>query len=148
VSRSGRLPTLVRRLRSPELGLLGQLFRYAIAGGIVGCVYIVATLLFRHVAGLPFQLALALGFLIALATHFSLQRLFVWVHHDEFALSARHQARRYLAIAIAQYGLTALVTSTLPDALGVATDLVYLATTACTTLASFVIFRARVFHAA
>jgi putative flippase GtrA len=148
VSRSGRLPTLVRRLRSPELGLLGQVFRFAIAGGIVGCVYIVATLLFSHVAGLPFQLALALGFLIALATHFSLQRLFVWVHDEEFALSTRHQARRYLAVALTQYGLTALVTSTVPDALGVSTDLVYLATTACTTLASFVIFRARVFHAA
>ena len=63
--RSGRLLTFVCRLRSPELGLLGQLLRFGIAGGIVGCVYIVATLLFRHVAGLPFQLALALGFLIA-----------------------------------------------------------------------------------
>jgi putative flippase GtrA len=144
----GRLPALVRRLRSPESGLLGQGLRYAISGGIVGAVYVIATLLFSHVLGLPFQVALLLGFVIALATHFTLQRMFVWVHREEFALSRRHQARRYLVVALAQYGVTALITATVPDALGVSTELVYLATTASVTVANFVIFRTRVFHTA
>jgi len=143
-----RAVLLTRRLRSPELGLLGQGLRFAIAGGIVWCVYVVATLGFSHIAGLPFQAALALGFAVAVSTHFALQRMFVWSHHEEFALPVERQVGRYLIVAGVQYGLTALVTSTVPDALGVPTDVVYLATAACITAGNFVILRTRVFHAA
>jgi putative flippase GtrA len=143
-----RAVLLTRRLRSPELGLLGQGLRFAIAGGIVWCVYVVATLGFSHVAGLPFQAALALGFAVAVSTHFALQRMFVWIHREEFALPFERQVGRYLIVAGVQYGLTALVTSTVPDALGVPTDVVYLATAVCITAGNFVILRTRVFHAA
>jgi len=143
-----RAVLLTRRLRSPDSGLLGQGLRFAIAGGIVWCVYVVATLGFSHVAGLPFQAALALGFAVAVSTHFALQRMFVWIHHEEFALPVERQVGRYLIVAGVQYGLTALVTSTVPDALGVPTDVVYLATAVCITAGNFVILRTRVFHAA
>lgn len=139
---------LIRRIRSPELGLVGQGLRFAIAGAIVWCVYVVATLVFSHVAGLPFQAALALGFAVAVSTHFTLQRMFVWVHQEEFALPVERQAGRYVVIAGVQYGLTALITATLPDALGLPTDAVYLATAVCITAGNFVLFRNRVFHAA
>lgn len=148
VPRRGRLPALVRQLRSPESGLLGQGIRFAIAGGIVAFVYIAATLGFAHLAGLPFQASLALGFAVALCTHFTLQRMFVWIHHEEFALPVERQVGRYLVVAGVQYALTALVTSTIPDAVGLPTDVVYLATAACITAGNFVIFRTRIFHAA
>jgi putative flippase GtrA len=139
---------LVRRLRSPELGLFGQGLRYAIAGGIVACVYIVATLVFSHVAGLPFQVALALGFALAVLAHFTLQRIFVWIHHEEFALPMTSQIGRYLLAVLVQYGVTALSTATLPDALDLPTDVVYLGTAACVTTGSFLLMRSRVFHPA
>jgi putative flippase GtrA len=143
-----RAAELARRLRSPELGLVGQGLRFIIAGGTVSCVYVVGTLVLSHVAGLPFQAALALGFGVAIGTHFTLQRTFVWVHHEEFALPVERQAGRYLVIAVVQYGLTALITSTLPDVLGLPTDAIYLAAAACITTGNFILFRNRVFHAA
>ena len=85
---------------------------------------------------------------MALATHFTLQRLFVWMHHEDFALSVERQAGRYLAIALTQYVLTAPSTATLPSALGVSTDVVYLVTTVVLSASNFLLFRSRVFHAA
>lgn len=137
----------IRLVKSPQSGLPGEGFRFGVAGGLVACVYLLGTLFFSHVAGLPFQAALAVGFGLALVTHFTLQRKFVWVHRDAFALPIGHQATRYLAISLTQYGLTALATSTLPSALGAPTDIVYLATTACLTITNFILFRTRVFHA-
>jgi putative flippase GtrA len=98
------------------------------------------------VVGLPFQVALVLGFTTALVTHFSLQRFFVWVHHDDFALPLGTQAGRYLTISLTQYGVTAATTATLPDALGVAPEIVYLVVTALVTIVNFLLFRTHVFH--
>ena len=144
---AGRLGGLVRGLRSPELGLLGQGLRFALAGGVVAAVYVLSTLIFSHVLGLPFEAALALGFTLALATHFTMQRLFVWVHHTEFALPIQHQAGRYLAITFTQYGITAATTAVLPRALHMTTDIVYFTVTALITVANFLLFRTHVFHA-
>ncbi|HEV7528650.1 MAG TPA: GtrA family protein [Solirubrobacteraceae bacterium] len=128
------------------VGLFGRIVRFALAGGTVAAVYLLVTLLLAKVVGLPFQAALAIGFTTALGAHFTLQRLFVWVHHEEFALSLRTQAGRYLAISLTQYGLTAATTGLLPDALGISTEIVYVVTTALITVANFVLFRTRVFH--
>jgi putative flippase GtrA len=128
------------------IGLFGRVVRFAIAGGTVAGVYLLVTLLLAKVAGLPFQAALAIGFATALSTHFTLQRLFVWVHQEEFALPLRAQAGRYLAISLAQYGITAAATGLLPDALDVSTEIVYIATTGLVTVVSFTLFRTRVFH--
>src|SRR5207245_11121038 len=116
-------PTIARASLEPEharsSGHLGQGVRFVIAGCVVGLVYLGTTTGLADVVGLPFQAALAIGFWIALAVHFTLQRLFVWRHAEQFALSVRHQVARYLLAAGAQYGLTAASTALLPRLPGV-----------------------------
>jgi putative flippase GtrA len=135
-----------RRLLTPESGLLGQGTRYALAGSAVALVYLLTTTFLAVVVGLPFQEALPIGFAVQLAVHFTLQRTFVWVHHEEFALPFPHQARRYLAVAGTQLAVTALSTSLLPAALGLSTEVVYLGTVVVLTTANFLLFRNVVFH--
>jgi putative flippase GtrA len=134
--------------RGPRARLAGQGLRFAASGGAVALVYVVTTTLLAQVIGLPFELALAIGFSLAIATHFTLQRVFVWSHADGFALPVRQQALRYLPMAALQYGLTAAATAVLPQLLGVSTEVVYLAAAAVLSALNFFVFRARVFHAA
>jgi putative flippase GtrA len=137
---------LAEHLRSPKSGLTGQLVRFALTGGLVTVLYLTVTTVLSQLVGLPFQVALAIGFVSALLLHFTLQRLFVWVHDDGFALPLRHQVGRYLLMAGAQYGGTAASTAVLPGVLGVATELVYLATMAVATTAGFLVMRFIIFH--
>jgi len=136
-----------RRLADAESGLLGQGVRFAMAGGLVALVYLTVTTVLAEVVGLPFQLALAIGFCVAIVTHFTLQRTFVWIHHEEFALPLRAQAGRYLALAAVQYGITAASTAVLPSVLGVSAEAVYLATVVVVVSVNFLVFRNRIFHA-
>ena len=145
--RAAERPGLARALREPDPGILGQGIRFGLAGGIVAVVYLTTTTVLAEVFGLPFQAALAIGFCVGLLVHFTLQRLFVWTHHDEFALPLRHQAGRYLAYAGAQYGITAAATSLLPSVLGVSAEIVYLVTVAVVVSVNFVVFRHGIFHA-
>jgi putative flippase GtrA len=135
-----------RSLRSPSSGLLGQGVRFALAGGTVALVYLTLTIVLADVVGLPFEASLAIGFCVATMVHFTLQRVFVWIHHEEFALPMHHQAARYLAAAAVQYGLTAASTSLLPTALGASTEIVYLATVAAVISVNFLVFRHGIFH--
>jgi putative flippase GtrA len=137
----------VRILRSPSSGLLGQGVRYGLAGGTVAVVYLSTTTVLAEVVGLPFQAALAIGFCVALVVHFNLQRFFVWIHHDEFALPLHHQAGRYLTVAGTQYGLTIASTALLPAALGVSAEIVYLVTVAVLASTNFLVFRHGIFQA-
>ena len=128
--------------------LRGQGFRFALVGGgrvrhLRGDDYLLA-----EVIGLPFEVSLAIGFALAIATHFNLQRLYVWRHAAAFALPLHHQLARYLTMAGIQYGLTAAITSTVPHALGISPELVYLPTVTVITATNFLIFRSRIFHAA
>jgi len=141
-----RLTHLIEWLRSPDLGLLGQGMRYVIAGGIVAAVSACTTLVLSQLVGLHFQVALAIGFTTALVTHFTLQRFFVWVHHEQFALPLGHQLGRYLTIALAQYGLTALGTAVLPRAIHISTPIVYICLMLGLAAVNFILFRGRVFH--
>ncbi|MGP0036359.1 MAG: GtrA family protein [Solirubrobacteraceae bacterium] len=125
-----------------------QGFRFALVGGIVAGIYIGTTSLLAEVIGLPFEVSLAIGFALAIATHFNLQRLYVWRHAEAFALPVHHQLTRYLAMAGIQYGLTAAITGIVPHALGISPELVYLPTVAVITVTNFLIFRSRIFHAA
>jgi choline kinase/putative flippase GtrA len=137
----------LRLLNKPDPGILGQGLRFGLAGGIVAAVYLASTTVLAEVVGLPFQVALVLGFAFAISVHFTLQRKFVWVHDGEFALPLRQQAGRYLVVAAAQYGLTAASTLVLPHALGLPTEIVYLATVAGIIAVNFVVFRHGIFHA-
>lgn len=121
--------------------------RFALSGGTVALVYLGITTMLAEVVGLPFQEALAIGFCFAIVVHFTLQRLFVWTHHEEFALPLRHQLGRYLLSAGVQYGVTAASTGLLPSALGVSAEMVYLATVAAMLGSNFLVFRYGIFHA-
>jgi putative flippase GtrA len=134
-------------LRASHRILLGQGVRFALAGGTVGLIYLLTTTVLAVVVGIAFQVALAIGFSVGLGLHFTLQRLFVWAHHEGFALSLHRQVGRYLLAAGVQYGLTAASTSLLPSALGLATEVVYLATVALLASANFLVFRHGIFHA-
>ncbi len=134
-------------LRSSNDDLLGRGARFLIAGGTVAGVYLLTTTLLANVVGIPFQVALPIGFCAGLTVHFTLQRFFVWAHADGFALSLRYQAGRYLLTAAIQYGLTALSTAFLPALLGASTETVYLVTVSLATLLNFLIFRRLIFHA-
>lgn len=141
-----RLLDTARHLRSPQSELLGQGVRFAIAGGAVAAIFMATTTTLSEVAGLPFQLALAVGFAMAVIAHFSFQRFFVWVHHGEFALTLRRQVGRYTLVLGTQYVTTVLVTSFLPSSLHVRTIVVYVVWTAVISVINFVIFGRGVFH--
>jgi putative flippase GtrA len=126
---------------------LRQGLRFALAGSTVAVVYLATTTVLAEAVGMAFQAALAIGFCVAVLVHFTLQRLFVWTHHDEFALPLRHQVARYLTYAAAQYGATAAATALLPSVLGVSAEIVYLATVAVIVCLNFVVFRYGIFHA-
>jgi putative flippase GtrA len=138
--------SLALSLLSPSSGLVGQGVRFALAGGTVALVYLTTTTVLAEVVGMPFQAALAIGYSVGLMVHFTLQRVFVWTHHEEFALPLHHQAGRYLMFAAGQYGVTAASTSVLPATLGVPAEIVYLVTVAVVLSNNFVIFRYRIFH--
>jgi putative flippase GtrA len=125
-----------------------QGLRFVLAGGIVAVTYVGTTTILAEVVGVPFEASLAIGFAVAIVTHFSLQRLFVWRHPSAFALSLHHQLARYIAVAGLQYGLTAAITATLPEALGVSPEVVYLPTVLALSATNFLIFRSRIFHPA
>jgi putative flippase GtrA len=132
----------------PQSGLLGQLVRFGVVGGLVTLFYLAVTTLLYQVVGLPFQVALAMGFAVSLLLHFTLQRLFVWIHIDGFALPFHGQVGRYIAMAGAQYFTTVASTAVLPSVLGISTEIVYLATMAVVTTTGFLFMRFVIFHAA
>lgn len=136
----------LRDVRSPEWGLAGQGFRFALSGVVVATVYVTITTVLHDGFALPFQIALLIGFGISVCLHFTLQRLFVWRHHEKFALAAHHQMARYLTLCGTQYGITALTTSQLPGVLGLPVEVVYLITMITAAGLNFIIFRGRVFH--
>jgi putative flippase GtrA len=137
----------VRHLASHESGRLGQGVRFAIAGGVVTVVYVATTTLLAQVFGVAFQVALVVGYTLGLCVHFTLQRVFVWVHHEEFVLSVHQQAGRYLLLAALQYATTAAAVAVLPTPLGLSSQVVYLGAVVVVTAANFLIFGSRVFHA-
>lgn len=145
-AKAGAFTSGLRALSAPASGLRGQSARYALAGAFVAFVYVLTTTVLAVVVGLPFKVALVIGFGFQLCVHFTLQRTFVWRHDDAFALPASRQVGRYLGVAAVQLGLTALTTSLLPPLLSVSPEAVYLATTGLMTIMNFLLFRYVVFH--
>jgi putative flippase GtrA len=100
------------------------------------------------VVGVPFQAALIVSFLGAVALHFTLQRLFVWSPREEYALRVDEQLKRYLPLVSVQYITTAGATAILPSWLGLPVLAVYIGITLLYSLFNFLFFRARIFHVA
>jgi putative flippase GtrA len=138
--------TVLHDIRSPESGLAGQGLRFVMAGAFVATVYLTVTTVLHEAFSVRFQIALAVGFTVGVAVHFTLQRLFVWRHHERFALPIRHQAARYLCVCGAQYGLTALTTTQLPSLLGLPVEGIYVVSALSLACLNFAVFRTRVFH--
>jgi putative flippase GtrA len=136
----------IRNIRSPESGVLGQLFRFALSGTLVAVLYVTVTTVLHDAFAVPFQIALAIGFLAGLGLHFTLQRMFVWKHYDSFALAMHHQVFRYVCLCASQYGVTALATAELPALVGLPVEVVYLATMFAIAAFNFLFFRGRIFH--
>lgn len=145
-SRLHIVQAFVRDIRSPEWGVSGQGLRFAISGGLVAAVNVTVTTVLHAGFAVRFEIALAIAFLVSIAIHFTLQRLFVWRHYQRFALPAHRQAVRYLCLCCGQYGLTALSTSQLPSLLSVPVEAVYLMTIVTVAALNFVVFRGRIFH--
>jgi putative flippase GtrA len=141
-----RLRYLVGLLRSPDSGLPGLTGRFALAGGFGAIVYVLITTLMADVVGLPFQVALGLGFCTALCINFLSQRRFVWAKPEPYVLPIHRQAGRYVFMACMQYGVIAGVTLLLPRALGLPTEVVYLAMVGLLGLINFLILRRGIFH--
>jgi putative flippase GtrA len=136
----------LRDIRSPEWGLAGQLIRFAVSGSVVAVVYVSVTTVLHDAFAVPFQAALAIGFVTGLGLHFTLQRMFVWRRREQFALAVHHQAVRYLCVCASQYGVTALATAQLPSLVGLPVEAIYLLTMFTIAVFNFLIFRGGVFH--
>jgi putative flippase GtrA len=143
----GRIVGAIRWIRRPELGLLGQGIRYAMVGATVALISLTGTLVLAEAVGLPYEAAFAISYAVAIVTHFTLQRLFVWVHHEGFALPIHHQLVRYLPLTLTNYAIVAVAIAVLPHALGIRTPIVYVGATVVITVASFLLLRHGIFHA-
>jgi putative flippase GtrA len=144
-ARSHRAQAFLRDIRSPEWGIAGQGFRFALSGSLVAIVYVSVTSALHDLLAVRFQIALAIGFATGVALHFTLQRVFVWRHYEKFALAVHHQAARYILVCGSQYGITALSTSLLPALLDLPVEVIYLTTMLSLTALNFAVLRNRVF---
>jgi putative flippase GtrA len=130
-------------LRHP---LAGPVIRYGIAGGTVAAVYLATPLLLNGVLGVALQVAIPIAYLLAIVLHFNLQRRFVFLHVDEFALTVRQQIGRYAVIGAIQYPTTALATAFLPGLLGISDRVMFVIITLVISGTFFLVLRGHVFH--
>jgi putative flippase GtrA len=147
--RATRMRWLVATLRDPGgpgQGVFARAARFLLAGGSVTLVYLALTTILADVAGLPFEVALPIGYATAICLHFTLQRYYVWVDPGEYALPIRLQVGRYLALVGVLYGLTAASTAVLPHLLGLPVEVVYVVTVLVLAVGNFLLLGQRVFH--
>jgi putative flippase GtrA len=123
-----------------------RIARFITAGGFVAIVNLGTGALLLAL-GVEVQLAVAIAYLAGIATHFTLQRLFVFAGEGEFALTLGQQLRRYAALAAVQYPATAGLVALL-----VAAGLSNLAAVACAALVvmpmTYFLLRTQLFHVA
>lgn len=124
-----------------------QALRYLTVGAVVAAVYFGLTLLFHAVAGLRIEPAVAIAYVVAVTLHFQLQRHVVFRRGDAYALSVRQQVGRYVAIGVVQLTLTFLGIAAVTRVTGLSQSVAYLLVTAVITVTTFLVLRARVFHA-
>jgi putative flippase GtrA len=120
--------------------------RFLLSGGIVFIVSFSLTA-GLHTAGLPFQLAFVIGYFIAVLVHLQLHRHFTFAGGGEYALGARHQAIRFVAVVVGQYAFIALAVAVLTPLTGLPSLVVYVGAIALMSAANFLLLASRVFHA-
>jgi putative flippase GtrA len=121
--------------------LLAQGGRFAAVGAFITVLYLAVTTAAR-LAGAPWWLAIAIGYVIATSTHFVLHRTVVFQREEGFQLTLGQQLPRFIAVVICQYAVTTLAVTLLPGPEYV----VFFAVAACVTVASFVLLRTKLFH--
>ena len=92
--------------------------RFGLTGAFVFGVYTGGTLLLSGPLGLPIVLAIGLALLVALAVNFTMQRHFVFLDHDTFALSTRTQLARYPVATACNYAFDESSSSPFPTPSG------------------------------
>ena len=96
-----------------------------------------------RVAGAPWWLAIAVGYVVATSTHFVLHRTVVFRARRASSSRWRSSCRGSSRVVVCQYAVTTLA-MTLPA--GPAESVVFFGVAACVTVASFVLLRTRLFH--
>ena len=114
--------------------------RFVAVGAFITVLYLSVTTVMRTVFDAPWWLAIAVGYVIATSTHFVLHRKVTFAK-DEFQLTTRQQAVRFIAVVVAQYVVTATAMSVLPSSL-----ITFFCVAAVVTVASFLITRTLLFH--
>jgi putative flippase GtrA len=128
--------------------MAGPTLRYGIAGACVAGTYLSVPLILNGVLGIALEVAIPIAYLLAVSLHFTLQRIFVWRHIEEFALSRREQVARYVVIGAVQYPTAAVCTAVLPGLLSISARAVFVGTAIVMSLSVFLVLRTHVFHAA
>lgn len=108
-----RTARILERLPRPAV-----LSKFALTGTLVGVTHLGLVSL-MVVLGVPIQLALALGYVVALSVHFTMNRQWVFAHDGGYALHISAQGARYLVTAALSYAVTATAVAVLPDLLGI-----------------------------
>lgn len=139
-----RPPAGLRTIPHRQLTL--QLVRFGLTGALAFAIYTGGTLLLSGPLGLPIVLAIGLAFSASVAFNFTMQRHFVFLDRETFALRARTQLGRYIFAATCNYLLTSLIVTVVPDALGVSQQLVFVVTAVVMSLVGFTVVRWWIFH--
>ena len=121
--------------------LLAQGGRFAAVGAFITVLYLAVTTAAR-LAGAPWWLAIAIGYVVATSTHFVLHRTVVFRREEGFQLTLGQQLPRFIAVVLCQYAVTTLAVTLLPGPEFV----VFFAVAACVTVASFLLLRTKLFH--
>ena len=124
----------------------GPILRYGIAGATVAVVYLGIPWVFNANLGVPIQIVIPIAYVAAISLHFTLQRHFVFRHVEQFALTRREQAARYVAFGVVQYPTTALATALLPHLLHISAWGAFVGITLAVSGTFFLILRRHVFH--
>jgi putative flippase GtrA len=124
---------------------LRSVARFAISGGIVALLAFTITAILQ-IVGLPFQAAFAIAYTIGITVHFFLHRYFTFTADGQYRLRARHQASRFLAVALGNYLLIAVSVALLTSWLGLPSLLIYAVVAGIAAVANFVLLAVRVFH--
>lgn len=136
---------LLARLTGRRLPPRAVIARFALTGGSVAAVHFgLVSLLF--VLDVPIQVGLALAYVVALATHFTLNRQWVFAHDAGYELRLSGQGMRYLLVAGLSYTVTAAGVAVLPDALGVHELIAFFLTTAAMACVSFLLLHLWIFR--
>ena len=123
------------------------LLKFIATGALVAAVQLgLVTVLV--LLGVPIQLALALTYVVVLALHFTLNRQWVFVTADGYAIRLSGQGARYLLVAATSYVGTALGIAVLPALFGIPELAAFFVISAVMACFSFLMLQLWIFRAA